>query len=138
MQKKNKTIDNFDETYDKEDFYLKSSEKLLSFFNNTLNKSNDSIDLVFSSPTGCMIIVEVMVNYYLNKELTKQNLVANVVNGISQNMNQSSVYKLVDRAIEKNIFISVLKDNDKRVHLIVPSSKTINDMQIWFDDIKLV
>ena len=110
----------------------------MTFFNNTLKNRNPSIDLIMSSPTGCMLIVEVMKNYYLNTDLTKQNLVKKTVDGISLNMNQSSVYKLLDRSIEQNIFVSVLKENDKRVRLILPSDKTVSDMEKWFDEIEIV
>tara|TARA_B100001123_G_C15143113_1_gene960381 strand:- start:693 stop:1109 length:417 start_codon:yes stop_codon:yes gene_type:complete len=119
-------------------FYLESATKLMTFFNNTLKNRNPSIDLIMSSPTGCMLIVEVMKNYYLNTDLTKQNLVKKTVDGISLNMNQSSVYKLLDRSIEQNIFVSVLKENDKRVRLILPSDKTVSDMEKWFDEIEIV
>ena len=50
-------------------FYLESATKLMTFFNNTLKNRNPSIDLIMSSPTGCMLIVEVMKNYYLNKNV---------------------------------------------------------------------
>ena len=53
-------------------------------------------------------------------------------------MNQSSVYKMVDKAIEQGIFTMYLKKDDKRVRLITPSEKTIKDMEKWFDEIKLV
>ena len=91
-----------------------------------------------SSPTGCMIITEVMKNFYLKKDLSKQDLVTKTVNGVSLNMNQSSVYKMVDKAIEQGIFTMYLKKDDKRVRLITPSEKTIKDMEKWFDEIKLV
>ena len=119
-------------------FYLESSKKLLSFFNDTIEYKNPSIDLVMSSPTGCMVIVEVMKSYYQNSELTKQNLISKVVSGIRLNMNQSSVYKLVDNAISSGIFESQIKENDKRVRIIVPTKKTIDEMEKWFDKIKLV
>ena len=48
---------------EKDEFYLNSSKKLISFFNNTINNRNPSIDLIMSSPTGCMIITEVMKNF---------------------------------------------------------------------------
>ena len=133
--KKNINVDNRD-NFDQ--FYLQSSQKLISFFNNTLNNRNPSIDLIMSSPTGCMIITEVLMSYYMKKELTKQNLVRKVVDGISLNMNQSSVYKLVDKAIEQGIFDSFLSKKDKRVRLITPSQKTIADMEKWFDEIQIV
>ena len=53
-------------------------------------------------------------------------------------MNQSSVYKLVDNAISSGIFESQIKENDKRVRIIVPTKKTIDEMEKWFDKIKLV
>lgn len=123
---------------EKDEFYLNSSKKLISFFNNTINNRNPSIDLIMSSPTGCMIITEVMKNFYLKKDLSKQDLVTKTVNGVSLNMNQSSVYKMVDKAIEQGIFTMYLKKDDKRVRLITPSEKTIKDMEKWFDEIKLV
>ena len=122
----------------KRDFYLDSAKKLISFFNNTLKNKSLSIDLVMSSPTGCIAITEVMKNYYLKKDLTKQDLVRKVVEGVRLNMNQSSVYKIIDKAIDQNIFKSFLKKEDKRVHLIMPSEKTIKDMENWFDEIDLV
>ena len=123
---------------DKDLFYLESSKKLISFFNNTLEHRNDCIDLIMSSPTGCMVVVEVMKSYYLQIELTKQNLVRKVVDGISFNMNESSVYKMINKAIDKIIFQSKLKNTDRRVRLILPTEKTLNDMGNWFDKIKLV
>ena len=122
----------------KKDFYLKSSKKLISFFNNTINRRNPSVDLIMSSPTGCMVITEVMKSYYLNTNLSKQDLVNKVVSGVSLSMNQSSVYKIVDKAIKNQIFSSVLKEDDKRVRLIVPTNQTVNDMEKWFDEINLV
>ena len=91
-----------------------------------------------SSPTGCMVITEVMKSYYLNTNLSKQDLVNKVVSGVSLSMNQSSVYKIVDKAIKNQIFSSVLKEDDKRVRLIVPTNQTVNDMEKWFDEINLV
>ena len=79
-----------------------------------------------------------MKNFYLKKDLSKQDLVTKTVNGVSLNMNQSSVYKMVDKAIEQGIFTMYLKKDDKRVRLITPSEKTIKDMEKWFDEIKLV
>ena len=133
----NKNGQEFDDE-NRRDFYLKSSKKLISFFNNTVNNRNPSVDLVMSSPTGCMIITEVMKSYYLDKGLSKQDLVNKVVSGVSLSMNQSSVYKIVDKAIKNRIFDSVLKRDDKRVRLIIPTNQTINDMEKWFDEINLV
>ena len=79
-----------------------------------------------------------MKNFYLKKDLSKQDLVTKTVNGVSLNMNQSSVYKIVDKAIKNQIFSSVLKEDDKRVRLIVPTNQTVNDMEKWFDEINLV
>ena len=88
------------------------------------------------SPLHWLFVLFLMKNYYLNKELSKQELLEAINEHlvIDGKRTLTTEFKYIDDAISKKFIYSKVSTTDSRKRLLYPTQKTIDSINNWFNN----
>ena len=111
-------------------------EKYLQYINSHLERNTPEenvINFFHRSSSHWLILLFVMKFYYEKKHINKSHLTRKVIEKINYRKTQASEAKYLQEAISQGFIIEIDHLTDHRQKILIPSKRTIKDVEDWMD-----